>query len=81
MNFSVASERRFDVGLSSDTDRINNYITLTLIDFVTNCIMIVLTTIILFSINPWLTLATLTPFPFIIWITYIIRAGCDTAFC
>lgn len=59
--------------LSSDTDRINNYITLTLIDFVTNCIMIVLTTIILFSINPWLTLATLTPFPFIIWITYIIR--------
>lgn len=59
--------------LSSDTDRINNYITLTLIDFVTNIVMIILTTCILLSINSWLTLATLTPFPFIIWITYIIR--------
>ncbi len=47
--------------LSSDTDRINNYITLTLIDFITNVIMIVLTTIILFSINPWLTLSYVDP--------------------
>jgi ATP-binding cassette subfamily B protein len=59
--------------IGTDTDRINNYLTLHLLDFGTDLLMILLTTLILLSINPWLALATLTPIPAIGWLMHLVR--------
>ncbi len=45
--------------ISADTDRINMFLSLYALDFVTDVIMIVMTAVILASINPWLALVTL----------------------
>lgn len=59
--------------ISTDTERLNNFLTLNLLDFATDLLMILLTTFILLSINPWLALATLTPIPFIAWLMHLVR--------
>ncbi len=59
--------------VSSDSDRICNFLSLNLIDFLTNILMIGLTAVILLSINPWLALVTLSPFPFILWLVHWVR--------
>ena len=38
------------------------------LDFVTDVLMITMTTFILVSINPWLALVTLLPLPIIAWL-------------
>ena len=35
--------------------------------------MIIMTAVILFSINPWLALVTLIPLPFIAWMIHVVR--------
>ena len=42
--------------------------------------MIVMTSIILFSINPWLALVTLLPLPFIAWMIHVVRDRLRTGF-
>ena len=53
--------------IGSETDRINVFLSLHALDFVTDVLMIMMTAAILFSINPWLALVTLVPLPFIGW--------------
>lgn len=66
--------------ISSDTDRICNYLSDTLMDFGADVLMIVGTAVILFSINPTLAAVTLCPLPLIIWLVYLVRARLQTGF-
>ncbi|HEY0848215.1 MAG TPA: ABC transporter ATP-binding protein [Noviherbaspirillum sp.] len=59
--------------IGSETDRICVFLSLHLLDFATDVLMITMTAAILFSINPWLALVTLLPLPFIAWMIHIVR--------
>ncbi|SAI11950.1 ABC transporter [Bordetella ansorpii] len=59
--------------IGSETDRICVFLSLHLLDFATDVLMIVMTAVILFSINPPLALATLLPLPFIMWLIHLVR--------
>ncbi|MBS0425559.1 MAG: ABC transporter ATP-binding protein, partial [Proteobacteria bacterium] len=59
--------------IGAETDRINLFISLHLLDFATDVIMICMTAVILVSINPWLALVTLTPLPIIAWLIHLVR--------
>lgn len=66
--------------IGSETDRINVFLSLHALDFVTDVLMIVMTAAILFSINPWLALVTLVPLPFIGWMIHTVRDRLRTGF-
>jgi ATP-binding cassette subfamily B protein len=66
--------------IGSETDRINIFISLHFLDFVTDVLMIVMTTVILVSINPWLALVTLLPLPIIAWLIHVVREKLRTGF-
>ncbi len=66
--------------IGSETDRINLFLSLHALDFVTDVLMILMTAVILFSINPWLALATLVPLPFIGWMIHTVRDRLRTGF-
>ena len=66
--------------IGSETDRINVFLSLHLLDFATDVLMIVMTSAILFSINPWLALVTLVPLPFIAWLIHLVRDRLRTGF-
>ena len=59
--------------IGAETDRINLFISLHLLDFATDVIMICMTAVILVSINPWLALVTLVPLPIIAWLIHLVR--------
>ncbi|MCC6916264.1 ABC transporter ATP-binding protein [Nitrosomonas sp.] len=59
--------------IGAETDRINMFLSLNLLDFATDVLMITLTVIILVSINPWLALITLLPLPIIAWLIHLVR--------
>ena len=59
--------------ISSGSDRICVFLSSHLLDFITDILMILMTAVILISINPWLALATLVPLPFIAWLIQIVR--------
>ena len=59
--------------IGSETDRINVFLSLHLLDFATDILMIFMTAGILISINPWLALVTLLPLPFIAWMIHYVR--------
>jgi ATP-binding cassette, subfamily B, bacterial len=66
--------------IGSETDRINVFLSLHLLDFATDVLMIVMTSVILFSINPWLALVTLVPLPFIAYMIHYVRDKLRTGF-
>ena len=66
--------------IGSETDRINVFLSLHALDFVTDVLMIAMTAAILFSINPWLALVTLVPLPFIGWMIHAVRDRLRTGF-
>ena len=66
--------------IGSESDRICVFLSLHLLDFATDVLMIVMTAIILFSINPWLALVTLLPLPFIAWMIHNVRDRLRTGF-
>ena len=66
--------------IGSETDRINLFISLHFLDFATDVLMIVMTTAILVSINPWLALVTLLPLPIIAWLIHVVRERLRTGF-
>ena len=66
--------------IGSETDRINVFLSLHLLDFATDVLMILMTAGILFSINPWLALVTLVPLPFIAWLIHLVRDRLRTGF-
>src|SRR5690606_18896119 len=43
------------------------------LDFVTDLLLMVMTAVILVSIDPWLALVTLLPLPFIAWLIHAVR--------
>ncbi|HWB09977.1 MAG TPA: ABC transporter ATP-binding protein [Pirellulales bacterium] len=59
--------------VSTDTERICDFLSLNLLDFGTNVVMMVMTASILVWINPWLALVTLVPFPVIAWMILRVR--------
>jgi ATP-binding cassette subfamily B protein len=66
--------------IGSETDRISVFLSLHALDFVTDVLMISMTAVILFSINPWLALVTLLPLPFIGWMIHLVRDRLRTGF-
>lgn len=66
--------------IGSETDRINIFISLHLLDFATDVLMIVMTAAVLVSIDPWLALVTLLPLPVIAWLIHAIRDRLRTGF-
>jgi ATP-binding cassette, subfamily B, bacterial len=59
--------------IGSETDRINVFLSLHLLDFATDVLMIVMTAAILISIDPLLAAVTLLPLPFIAWMIHVVR--------
>ena len=66
--------------IGSESDRICVFLSLHLLDFATDVLMITMTAVILFSINHWLALVTLLPLPFIAWMIHIVRDRLRTGF-
>ncbi|NWG88120.1 MAG: ABC transporter ATP-binding protein [Hydrogenophilaceae bacterium] len=66
--------------IGSETDRISVFLSLHLLDFATDVLMIGMTAAILFSINPWLALVTLLPLPVIVWMIHLVRDRLRTGF-
>ena len=66
--------------IGSETDRINIFLSLHLLDFATDVLMITMTAAILISINPWLALVTLLPLPLIAWMIHVVRDKLRTGF-
>jgi ATP-binding cassette subfamily B protein len=60
--------------VGNDTERICNFLSINLIDFAADILMIIMTAIILLTINPLLALVTLCPFPVIVWLVYWVRS-------
>ncbi|MDE2586318.1 MAG: ATP-binding cassette domain-containing protein, partial [Betaproteobacteria bacterium] len=59
--------------IGSESDRICVFLSLHLLDFATDVLMIAMTAVILVSINPWLAAVTLIPLPFIAWLIHVVR--------
>ena len=66
--------------IGSETDRINVFLSLHALDFLTDVLMIVMTAVILVSINPLLAVVTLVPLPFIAWMIHVVRDRLRTGF-
>ena len=66
--------------IGSETDRINVFLSLHLLDFATDVLMIVMTSAILFSINPWLAIVPWRALPFIAWLIHYVRDKLRTGF-
>lgn len=59
--------------VSSDTDRICYFLSVYVVEFASDVLMILMTAGILLSIDPWLAVVTLVPFPMITWFTHRVR--------
>jgi ATP-binding cassette subfamily B protein len=66
--------------IGSESDRICLFLSLHLLDFATDVLMILMTAAILFAINPWLALVTLIPLPLIVWMIHLVRHRLSTGF-
>ena len=66
--------------IGSESDRICVFLSLHLLDFATDVLMIAMTAAILISINPWLALVTLLPLPIIAWMIHKVRDKLRTGF-
>jgi ATP-binding cassette subfamily B protein len=59
--------------ISNDTERLCNFLSINLIDFSSDILMIGMTAAVLLWINPLLALAALCPFPLIVWMVARVR--------
>lgn len=66
--------------IGSGSDRICVFLSLHLLDFLSDVLMIVMTGVILFGLNAKLALVTLLPLPFIAWMIHIVRDRLRTGF-
>lgn len=66
--------------ISSETDRLCSFLSDTLIDFVTDVLMILGTSIVLFALDPLLALAALASFPPIAWFMIRVRSALTHGF-
>ncbi len=66
--------------IGSESDRIAVYLSLHLTDFASDVIMILMTAVVLFTMDPLLALITLVPLPFIGWMIHVVRHRLSTGF-
>ena len=66
--------------IGAETDRICVFLSLHLLDFATDVLMILMTATILISIDGRLAAATLLPLPFIVWLIHVVRDKLRTGF-
>ena len=66
--------------IGSGSDRICVFLSLHLLDFASDVLMIIMTGCILWSMNPWLAIMTLAPLPFIAWMIHLVRDRLRTGF-
>ena len=66
--------------IGSESDRICLYLSLHLLDFATDVLMLAMIAAILVSINPMLALVTLLPLPLIAWMIQLVRDRLRTGF-
>jgi len=66
--------------VGSESDRIAVYLSLHLTDFASDVVMIVMTAVILFTMDPYLAMITLVPLPFIGWMIHFVRYRLRTGF-
>ncbi|KQV53375.1 ABC transporter [Pelomonas sp. Root1217] len=66
--------------IGSETDRISVFLSLHALDFITDVLMLLMISAILFNIHPGLALATLVPLPFIAWMIHLVRDRLRTGF-
>lgn len=66
--------------IGSGSDRICVFLSLHLLDFLSDVLMIIMTGVILFSINAKLALVTLVPLPLIAWMIHLVRDKLRTGF-
>ena len=66
--------------IGAETDRICVFLSLHLLDFATDVLMIAMTAAILISIDSHLAAATLIPLPFIVWLIHTVRDKLRTGF-
>jgi ATP-binding cassette subfamily B protein len=66
--------------LGDDTDRINNFLSINLVDYATDVLMIIGTAVILFVKSPILALATLVPLPLAFWLVAQVRGRLRSGF-
>ncbi len=59
--------------VSTDTERICDFLSIHLLDFATDVLMIIMTAAILISIDPYMAIVTLLPFPVIGWMIQFFR--------
>ncbi len=59
--------------IGAETDRLNLFLSLHLLDFLNDILMIVMTACILITIDPWLAVTTLIPLPLILWLIHLVR--------
>ena len=66
--------------VGSETDNLCLFLSVHLLEFATDVLMIVMTAVILFSIDPMLAWVTLVPLPFIVWLIHVVRDRLRTGF-
>ncbi|GAC1474245.1 MAG: ABC transporter ATP-binding protein [Isosphaeraceae bacterium] len=66
--------------LSSDTDRICNFLSINLLDFASDILTMMMTAVLLLEMNPALAAVTLLPFPIIVWLVHIARGQLRRSF-
>jgi len=66
--------------ISNDTDQINNFLSINLIGFLSDCLLVLLTAGVLVWLNPVLALVTLVPFPLVVWLVYLVRGRLQRGF-
>ena len=66
--------------VSDDTQRICDFLSIHVVDFATDIIMIVITAILLIWLDPTMALVALLPFPFIAWIVARVQARMRAGF-
>ncbi|MFM9058829.1 MAG: ABC transporter ATP-binding protein [Planctomycetaceae bacterium] len=59
--------------VASDTERLNSFISSSLVDFVSNMLMALFTVGVLFWINPTVALLTVIPFPLVVFVIALVR--------
>ncbi|MEO0317966.1 MAG: hypothetical protein RL404_1643, partial [Pseudomonadota bacterium] len=59
--------------IGNESDRICVFLSLHALDFVTDVLLLLMTTVVMFTINPWLTIVTLLPLPLIVWLIHSVR--------
>ncbi|MCM0044048.1 MAG: ABC transporter ATP-binding protein/permease [Burkholderiaceae bacterium] len=66
--------------IGNESDRICVFLSLHALDFATDVLLLTMTTVVLFTINPWLTVVTLLPLPLIMWLIHSVRDRLRTGF-